>query len=78
MLEKHDLRFGQVFEKTEQGLFVAGFQRANVNFHAVIGGEGFIDFFEEEANLPFKRNIIATNSIIHNKLRDIIDKKDIE
>jgi myo-inositol-1(or 4)-monophosphatase len=39
---------------------------------------GFIDFFEEEANLPFKRNIIATNSIIHNKLRDIIDKKDIE
>ena len=44
--EKHDLRFGQVFEKTEQGLFVAGFQRANVNFHAVIGGEVFIDFFE--------------------------------
>ena len=39
---------------------------------------GFIDFFEEDANLPFKRNIIATNSIIHNKLIDIIDKKDIE
>ena len=39
---------------------------------------GFIDFFEEDANLPFKRNIIATNSNIHNKLIDIIDKKDIE
>jgi len=39
---------------------------------------GFIDFFEEEANSPFKKNIIATNSMIHNKLRDIIDKKDIE
>ena len=39
---------------------------------------GFIDFFEEDTNLPFKRNIIATNSIIHNKLIDIIDKKDIE
>ena len=39
---------------------------------------GFIDFFEEEANLPFRRNIIATNSNIHNKLIDIIVKKDIE
>ena len=39
---------------------------------------GYIDFFEEEANLPFRRNIIATNSNIHNKLIDIIVKKDIE
>ena len=39
---------------------------------------GFVDFFEEDPNLPLKKNILATNSIIHDELRGLIDKKDIE
>ena len=39
---------------------------------------GFIDFFEEEANLPLKKNILASNSIIHDELKELIIKKDIE
>ena len=39
---------------------------------------GFVDFFEEDLNLPLKKNILATNSIIHNELSDLINKKDIE
>ena len=34
----------------------------------------FIDFFEEEKNLPFKKNILATNSLIHEELRGLINK----
>ena len=39
---------------------------------------GFVDFFEEDPNSPLKKNILATNSIIHEELRGLIDKKDIE
>ena len=39
---------------------------------------GFIDFFEEDVNSPLKRNILATNSNIHDELKDLINKKDIE
>ena len=39
---------------------------------------GFVDFFEEDTKSPLKRNILATNSYIHDDLRDIINKKDIE
>ena len=39
---------------------------------------GFVDFFEEEANSPLKKNILATNSNIHNELTDLIYKKVIE
>ena len=39
---------------------------------------GLIDFFEEDKNLPLKRNILATNSNIHEELKDLIIKKDIE
>ena len=39
---------------------------------------GFVDFFENDENLPLKKNILATNSNIHNELRDLINKKDIE
>ena len=39
---------------------------------------GFVDFFEEDVNLPLKKNILATNSNIHEELRDLIKKKDIE
>ena len=39
---------------------------------------GFVDFFEEDASSPLKKNILASNSNIHNELRDLIKKKDIE
>jgi len=39
---------------------------------------GFIDFFEEDKNLPLKKNVLATNSNIHEKMRELINKKDIE
>ena len=39
---------------------------------------GFVDFFEEDVNAPLKKNILATNSSIHEGLRDLLNKKDIE
>ena len=39
---------------------------------------GFVDFFEEDKNIPLKKNILATNANIHDELRDLINKKDIE
>ncbi len=39
---------------------------------------GFVNFFEEDIKVPLKKNIIASNSIIHKELRHLIDKKDIE
>lgn len=39
---------------------------------------GFVDFFEEDENLPLKKNILATNANIHEELRGLINKKDIE
>ena len=35
---------------------------------------GFIDFFEEDKDIPLKKNILATNSIIHEELRHLIKK----
>ena len=39
---------------------------------------GFVDFFENDPNLPLKKNILASNSVIHDELRELINKKDIE
>ena len=39
---------------------------------------GFIDFFEEDLNSPIKKNILASISNIHQELKDLINKKDIE
>jgi myo-inositol-1(or 4)-monophosphatase len=39
---------------------------------------GFVDFFEEDSNQPLKKNILASNSNIHDQLRELINKKDIE
>ena len=35
---------------------------------------GFINFFEEDEDNPLKKNIIASNSNIHNELLDLISK----
>ncbi len=39
---------------------------------------GFVNFFDDDSNLPLKKNIIATNSNIHDELKDLINKIDIE
>ena len=39
---------------------------------------GFIDFFEEDVSSPLKKNILASNSNIHDEIRELIAKKDIE
>ena len=39
---------------------------------------GFVDFFEDDPSLPLKKNVLATNSIIHEELRELINKKVIE
>ena len=39
---------------------------------------GFVDFFDAENNSPLKKNVIATNSLIHDDLSQLIFKKDIE
>ena len=35
---------------------------------------GFIDFFEEEKSTPLKKNILASNSFIHEELKELINK----
>ena len=39
---------------------------------------GFIDFFEEDVSSPLKKNILASNSNIHDEIKELITKKDIE
>ena len=39
---------------------------------------GFIDFFEDNTNMPLIKNILASNSNIHDELKELINKKDIE
>ncbi len=39
---------------------------------------GFVEFFEEDTNSPLKKNILASNSDIHDELKELIIKKNIE
>ena len=39
---------------------------------------GFIDFFDDNVNESKKMNLLATNSLIHKELMDLIKKKNIE
>ncbi len=62
-----------------------GYWQREVNYWDVAAGiiilkeaGGFIDFFEKDINSPLKRNVLATNSNIHEELRELIKKKDIE
>ena len=62
-----------------------GYWQRELNYWDVAAGiiilkeaGGFVNFFEEDINSPLKKNILATNSSIHQKLRELLDKKDIE
>ena len=39
---------------------------------------GYVDFFEEDNKFPFKKNILAANANIHEELKELLVKKDIE
>jgi myo-inositol-1(or 4)-monophosphatase len=39
---------------------------------------GFVDFFEDNPGQPLKKNILASNSNIHDEFSELINKKDIE
>ena len=61
-----------------------GFWQRELNYWDIAAGViiikeagGFINFFEEDKQNPLKKNIIASNSNIHEKLKGLI-KKDIE
>ena len=62
-----------------------GYWQRELNYWDVAAGTilikesgGFVDFFEDDIKVPLKKNVIASNSIIHKELRHLIDKKDIE
>ena len=38
---------------------------------------GFVDFFNDDIDVPLKKNILATNSNIHDELANLL-KKNIE
>ena len=62
-----------------------GYWQRELNYWDVAAGiiilkeaGGFVDFFEDDKNAPLKKNILATNSNIHEELKCLINKKDIE
>ena len=62
-----------------------GYWQRQINYWDIAAGivilreaGGFINFFEQDKNNMLEKNIIASNSIIHEKLNDLIAKKDIE
>jgi len=62
-----------------------GYWQRELNYWDVAAGiiilkeaGGFINFFEEDKEAPLKRNILASNSIIHDELSNLILKKNIE
>tara|TARA_B100001063_G_scaffold7847_1_gene6040 strand:+ start:476 stop:1276 length:801 start_codon:yes stop_codon:yes gene_type:complete len=62
-----------------------GYWQRELNYWDVAAGiiiikeaGGFVDFFDNNPSLPLKKNILATNSNIHEELKGLINKKDIE
>ena len=62
-----------------------GYWQREINYWDVAAGiiivkeaGGFINLFEENNNLPLKKNILASNTYIHEELIQLILKKDIE
>jgi len=66
------------------GRFDAYWQR-EINYWDIAAGiiiikeaGGFVEYFEESSKHPLKKNILASNSNIHEKFKELIIKKDIE
>ena len=59
-----------------------GYWQREINYWDISAGiiilkeaGGFIDFFEKDNNAPLKRNILASNSYIHEELSNLVLKK---
>ena len=62
-----------------------GFWQRELNYWDIAAGMiilkeagGFADFFEADKDAPIKKNILASNANIHEELKDLIIKKNIE
>ena len=62
-----------------------GYWQRELNYWDVAAGiiivkeaGGFVNFFEENKDITIKKNILASNSNIHDNFKDLILKKDIE
>ena len=58
-----------------------GYWQREINYWDIAAGiiilreaGGYVDFFEEDDSLPLKKNILASNSNIHNELKELINK----
>jgi myo-inositol-1(or 4)-monophosphatase len=58
-----------------------GYWQREINYWDIAAGMiilkeagGYVDFFEEDNNAPLKKNILASNSFIHEELRELINK----
>ena len=58
-----------------------GYWQREINYWDIAAGMiilkeagGFVDFFEEDKNATLKKNILASNSFIHEELRELINK----
>ncbi len=62
-----------------------GFWQRELNYWDIAAGivivkeaGGFVDFFDKNSEESKKRNLIASNSLIHGELKELIEKKNIE
>ena len=62
-----------------------GYWQRELNYWDIAAGviivkeaRGYVDFFEEDNKFPFKKNILAANANIHEELKELLVKKDIE
>ena len=62
-----------------------GFWQRNLSYWDIAAGiiilkeaGGFVNFFEKDNEAPLKRNILASNSNIHDEFSNLIIKKNIE
>ena len=62
-----------------------GYWQREINYWDIAAGiiiikeaGGFVEYFEESSKHPLKKNILASNSNIHEKFKELIIKKDIE
>mgnify|MGYP001306236251 CR=1 FL=1 len=62
-----------------------GYWQRELNYWDVAAGViivkeagGFVSYFDEDKNIPLKKNIVASNANIYEELKDLVIKKDIE
>ncbi len=62
-----------------------GYWQREINYWDIAAGiliikeaGGFVEFFDDDKKFPLKKNILACNTNIHDELRQLILKKDIE